>query len=47
MYHYMDFWCKKGHLNLDQAEFMKDLLNEYQPEYALETGFATGRSGSW
>ena len=42
----MNYWCKKGHLNIDQAEFIKQLLDEHKPEYALETGFATGRSAS-
>ena len=40
----MNFWCKKGHFNLDQAKFMKELVTMHQPEYALETGFCTGRS---
>ena len=42
----MNYWCKKSHLNMDQAKFIKELLEEHKPEYALETGFATGRSAS-
>lgn len=41
-----DFWCKKGHFNLDQAIFFKEMVKEYEPEYVLETGFCTGRSAS-
>ena len=42
----MDFWCNRGHFNLDQAEYFKELVNKYQPQYVLETGFCTGRSAS-
>ena len=38
------FWPESGHLNLDQYNFVKDLLSDKKIEYALETGFATGRS---
>ena len=38
------FWPEEGHLNLDQYNFVKDLLADKKIEYALETGFATGRS---
>tara|TARA_R100000008_G_scaffold84797_2_gene73140 strand:+ start:600 stop:1172 length:573 start_codon:yes stop_codon:yes gene_type:complete len=38
------FWPKEGHLNLNQYNFVKDLLADKKIEYALETGFATGRS---
>lgn len=41
-----EFWCKKGHFNEDQANLFKELVNKYEPEYALETGFCTGRSAS-
>ena len=40
------FWCEKGHFNLDQANFIAELVNKYNPEYILETGFCTGRSTS-
>lgn len=39
-----DFWCKRGHFNVDQANLFKELVNKYEPEYVLETGFCTGRS---
>ena len=42
----MNFWCDKGHFNLDQAVFIKELVDKYNPEYVLETGFCTGRSTS-
>lgn len=41
-----EFWCKKGHFNQDQVNLFKNLLDEYKPEYVLETGFCTGRSAS-
>jgi predicted O-methyltransferase YrrM len=41
-----DFWCKKGHFNLDQAFLFKELVKENEPKYILETGFCTGRSAS-
>tara|TARA_B100001287_G_C22616750_1_gene497994 strand:+ start:75 stop:641 length:567 start_codon:yes stop_codon:yes gene_type:complete len=41
-----NFWCNKGHLNIDQANFIKKLLDESEVHYALETGFCTGRSTS-
>ena len=41
-----EFWCKKGHFNLDQAIFFKEMVMENDPEYILETGFCTGRSAS-
>jgi predicted O-methyltransferase YrrM len=40
------YWCKIGHLNLDQAEYMKEIINQIEPKYVLETGFCTGRSAS-
>ena len=41
----MDFWCTtKEHFNVDQADFVKDLVKIHNPEYVLETGFCTGRS---
>lgn len=40
------FWCKKGHFNEDQSNLFKEMLDEYNPEYVLETGFCTGRSAS-
>ncbi|RQH40797.1 hypothetical protein D5R40_16340 [Okeania hirsuta] len=39
-------WCKKGHLNPDQAIFISNLCKIVQPKYVLETGFATGRSAA-
>ena len=41
-----NFWCEKGHFNLDQANFFKEMVEKYNPEYILETGFCTGRSTS-
>jgi len=41
-----DFWCEKGHFNLDQGILIQDLIEKYNPTYALETGFCTGRSTS-
>ena len=41
-----DFWCEKGHFNLDQAAFIKEMVEKHNPEYVLETGFCTGRSAS-
>ena len=38
------FWPEEGHLNIDQYNFVKDLLSDKKIEYVLETGFATGRS---
>jgi len=40
----MDYWCAKGHFNLDQAELFKQLVKQHNPKYVLETGFCTGRS---
>lgn len=37
-------WCEKGHFNLDQKEYVSELVKNHQPKYALETGFCTGRS---
>ena len=39
-------WCKKGHLNPDQAIFISNLCKIIQPKNVLETGFATGRSAA-
>lgn len=41
-----EFWCKKGHFNLDQANFFKEMVLKNKPKYVLETGFCTGRSAS-
>ena len=41
-----EMWCKKGHFNEDQANLFRELVNKYEPEYAIETGFCTGRSSS-
>lgn len=41
-----NFWCEKGHFNLDQANLYKEMVKKYKPEYVLETGFCTGRSAS-
>ena len=40
------FWCKKGHLNADQALLISNLCKIVRPKSVLETGFATGRSAS-
>ena len=39
-------WCRKGHLNLDQACMMYDLCVLINPGYIVETGFCTGRSSA-
>ena len=41
-----NFWCDKGHFNVDQANLFKEMINKCQPEYVIETGFCTGRSAS-
>jgi predicted O-methyltransferase YrrM len=38
------FWPESGHFNIDQYRFVKKLLSDKKIEYALEIGFATGRS---
>jgi len=38
------FWCEKGHFNLDQYACIANLLKNKNIEYAIETGFCTGRS---
>ena len=38
------FWCAKGHLNLDQANYIQELVKQIDPKSVLETGFCTGRS---
>ena len=38
------FWCKRGHFNLDQANYVSELVKKFDPKFALETGFCTGRS---
>ena len=38
------FWPEKGHLNLNQYYYIKALVEKCNIEYALETGFCTGRS---
>ena len=38
------FWPEKGHLNLNQYYYIKALVEKRNIEYALETGFHTGRS---
>lgn len=37
-------WPSQGHFNLDQYYFVTELLSNKNIEYAIETGFATGRS---
>lgn len=39
-----NLWCKIGHFNENQANKLKELVNEIKPKYILETGFCTGRS---
>ena len=29
----MNFWCYKGHFNLDQAELYKELVKKHNPKY--------------
>lgn len=41
-----EFWCNRGHFNLDQALFFQEMIKEIKPKYILETGFCTGRSSS-
>ena len=38
------FWPEEGHSNLDQYYYVKSLLEGRNIQYALETGFHTGRS---
>ncbi len=38
------YWHEKGHLNIDQRDYMIDILSKIKPKYCLEIGFATGRS---
>lgn len=38
------FWCSEGHFNIDQFNFMTELVVKQNPQYVLETGFCTGRS---
>ena len=37
-------WWPDGHLNEDQRDFLIELLQGKNPNYCIETGFATGRS---
>ena len=39
-----NLWQEEGNFNTDQYNFVKDLLSDKNINYALETGFATGRS---
>ena len=39
-------WFKKGHLNLDQRNFIAKYLIKLKPKYCLEIGFASGRSAA-
>lgn len=38
------FWANIGHLNINQRNFLINILLKLKPEYCLEIGFATGRS---
>lgn len=37
-------WYKDGHMNINQRDFIIELLTKLKPKYCIETGFATGRS---
>jgi predicted O-methyltransferase YrrM len=39
-----EFWPENGHFNLNQYYYVKSLVEGRKIEYALETGFHTGRS---
>ena len=39
-----DFWPENGHFSLNQYYYIKSLVEGRKIEYALETGFHTGRS---
>ncbi|MDP1591750.1 MAG: class I SAM-dependent methyltransferase [Prosthecobacter sp.] len=41
-----DLWCKRGHLNHDQADKYAEICERLQPRSVLETGFCTGRSAA-
>lgn len=38
------YWHEKGHLNIDQRDFLVERLSVLKPKACLEIGFATGRS---
>jgi predicted O-methyltransferase YrrM len=39
-----NLWAKDGHFNKDQEQYIKNLVATLNPEYAIETGFCSGRS---
>ena len=39
-----EYWCKRGHFNEDQYNYVRELVKKENPKYCLETGFCTGRS---
>jgi cephalosporin hydroxylase len=41
-----DLWCRRGHLNQDQADKYAEICERLQPRSVLETGFCTGRSAA-
>jgi len=41
-----NLWCRRGHLNHDQADKYAEICGNVQPRSVLETGFCTGRSAA-
>lgn len=41
-----DLWCRRGHLNHDQADKYAEICEQVKPRNVLETGFCTGRSAA-
>lgn len=41
-----NLWCRRGHLNHDQADKYAEICESVQPRSVLETGFCTGRSAA-
>ncbi|GEM_PF-1148154 len=41
-----NLWCRRGHLNKDQADKYAEICGQLQPRYVIETGFCTGRSAA-
>ena len=41
-----DWWCSDGHLNEDQRDFLREILEKIQPKYTLETGTSSGRGSA-
>ena len=34
-----EYWCKRGHFNEDQYNYVRELPIKENPKYCLETGF--------